>query len=120
MCRWIQTVRFNNDKEQTEAKRLQHSMIKFNLFVDGVGFSCETFLLQWCERRFCIVHYDFLRHSLNTIQSIGGSWGDARDARPPGGPNSFIFRQFLAKNLKIALLGVGAPLGKILDPPLQR
>ena len=29
---------------------------------------------------------------------------------PPGGPNSFIFMQFLAKNWKIiALLGVGAP-----------
>ena len=26
--------------------------------------------------------------------------GGARDARPPGGPNSFIFMQFLAKKLK--------------------
>ena len=32
---------------------------------------------------------------------------------PPGGPNSFIFMQFSAKNWKIiALLGVGAPPGK--------
>ena len=46
--------------------------------------------------------------------------GGARDAPPPGGPNSFIFMQFSVKNWKIiAFLGVGAPpLGKILDPPL--
>ena len=31
---------------------------------------------------------------------IGGSKGGARDARPPGVPNSFIFMQFSAKNLK--------------------
>ena len=36
--------------------------------------------------------------------------GGARDARPPWGPNSFIFMQFSAKNWKIIeLLGVGAP-----------
>ena len=41
---------------------------------------------------------------------IGGSKGGARDARPPGGPNSFIFIQFSAKIRKIiAILGVGAP-----------
>ena len=35
-------------------------------------------------------------------ESIGGSKGGARDARPPPGPNSFIFMQFLAKkNCKI-------------------
>ena len=44
----------------------------------------------------------------NFRQTIGGSKGEARDA--PGGPNSFIFMQFSAKNCKIiALLGVGAP-----------
>ena len=38
---------------------------------------------------------------------------------PPGGPNSFIFMHFSAKNLQNnPNLGVGAPLGKILDPPL--
>ena len=37
---------------------------------------------------------------------------------PAGGPNSFIFMQFSATKLKIALLGVGVPLRKILDPPL--
>ena len=52
-----------------------------------------------------------------------GSLADPRGApgtrAPPGGPNSFIFMQFSAKNWKIiALLGVGAPPGKILDPPL--
>ena len=31
---------------------------------------------------------------------IGESKGGARDARPAGGPNSFIFMQFSAKNLK--------------------
>ena len=37
--------------------------------------------------------------------------GGGRQGRaPPGGPNSFIFMQFSAKNRKIiALLGVGAP-----------
>ena len=34
-----------------------------------------------------------------------------------GGPNSFIFKQFSAKSLKNnPILGVGAPLRKILDP----
>ena len=31
---------------------------------------------------------------------IGGSKGGARDASPPGGPNSFIFMQFAAKNMQ--------------------
>ena len=45
--------------------------------------------------------------------------GGPRDA-PPGGPNSFIFIQFLAKKLQNNLnSGVGAlPSGKILDPSL--
>ena len=48
-----------------------------------------------------------------TQQDIGGSKGGARDARPPGGPDSFIFMQFSAKNWKIiALLGVGVPPGE--------
>ena len=39
--------------------------------------------------------------------------GGARDARPPGGPNSFIFMQFSAKIWKIiAILRVGAPPGE--------
>ena len=29
----------------------------------------------------------------------GGSKGGTRDARPPGGPNSFIFMQFSAKTI---------------------
>ena len=37
---------------------------------------------------------------------------------PPGGPNSFIFMQFLAEKISTPTLGVGTPLGKILDPPL--
>ena len=38
---------------------------------------------------------------------------------PSWGPNSFISMQFSAKKKRkiIAFLGVGAPLGKILDPP---
>ena len=50
--------------------------------------------------------------SWNSNCGIGGSKGGARDARPlpSGGPNSFIFMQFLAKIWKIiAILGVGAP-----------
>ena len=40
--------------------------------------------------------------------------GGARDARPPGGPNSFIFMQFSAKKKSVSTptLGVGAPQGK--------
>ena len=51
---------------------------------------------------------------------IGGSKGGARDARPPGGPNSFIFMQFLAKKLQNnSTFGSWRPLlGEILDPPL--
>ena len=38
---------------------------------------------------------------------------------PPGGPNAFIFMQFSAKSWKNnPTLRVGAPLRKILDPPL--
>ena len=47
--------------------------------------------------------------------SIGGSKGCARDASPPGGPKSFIFVQFSAKNLQNNTnLGVGTtpPSGK--------
>ena len=44
----------------------------------------------------------------------------ARDARPPGGPNYFIFKKFSANNLQNnPNLGVGAPAKKILDPPLD-
>ena len=43
---------------------------------------------------------------LPPLEDLGG----ARPWCPPGGPNSFIFMQFLAKNCKIiAVLGVGAP-----------
>ena len=45
------------------------------------------------------------------------------DARPPGGPNSFNFMQFLGKFGKIVCWhpqGSWRPLlGEILDPPLQ-
>ena len=53
---------------------------------------------------------------------IGGSKGGGGASgtlAPPGGPNYFIFMQFLAKSLQNnPTLGVGAPLRKILDPPL--
>ena len=53
--------------------------------------------------------------------SIGGSKGGARDEPPtPGGPNSFIFMQFLGQKLKnnSTFGSWRTPLGKILDPPL--
>ena len=51
------------------------------------------------------------------------SLADPRGARnaPLGGPNSFIFMQFSAKNLKnnSTYGSWRTPLGKILDPPLE-
>ena len=41
----------------------------------------------------------FSHRNLNTCS--GGSKGVARDARPPGGPNSFNFMQFMDKFCKI-------------------
>ena len=39
--------------------------------------------------------------------------GGTRDARPPGGPNSFIFMQFSAKIInKHTHFGVGTPPGE--------
>ena len=44
------------------------------------------------------------------VISIGGSKWGRRGRVPPGGPNSFIFMQFSAKNLQNnPNLGVGAP-----------
>ena len=59
--------------------------------------------------------------ALKRADSIGGSKGGARDARPPGGPNSFIFMQFSGKKLKnnSTFGSWRTPLGKILDPPLD-
>ena len=103
--------------------------------------SCCTILCHSIVRlpRYWLLHCVFLRahftSSINTTsascpshilynapfkvktkeyKNIGGSKGGARDARPPRGPNSFIFMQFSAKFWKIiAILGVGAPpLGK--------
>ena len=55
--------------------------------------------------------------------SSGGSKGGAKDARPPWGPNSFNFMQFLGKFGKIVCWrppGSWRPLlGEILDPPLS-
>ena len=45
----------------------------------------------------------------------GGSKGGARDARPPGGPNSFNFMQFLEK---LAKSYVGAPPQGLAPQPL--
>ena len=44
----------------------------------------------------------------------GGSKGGARDARPPGGPNSFNFMQFLGKFGKIVCW---RPPGELAPPP---
>ena len=46
----------------------------------------------------------------------GVSQGGARDASPPGGPNSFNFMQFLGNFGKIVCWR--PLLGEILDPPL--
>ena len=73
----------------------------------------SSLLAEWNE----ISHRNFVEIKMTVRLSfafshriIGGSKGGARDACPPGGPNSFIFMQFLAKIWKIiAILGVGAP-----------
>ena len=60
------------------------------------------------------------------VYCIGGSKGGGRESPPPkGGPNSFIFMQFLAKKLQNnRFLGVGAPPGQntgsatVLAPPV--
>ena len=57
----------------------------------------------------------------NKRLNIGGSKGGRQGrAPPPGGPNSFIFMQFLAKKLQNnSTFGSWRPLlGEILDPPL--
>ena len=36
---------------------------------------------------------------IKNIIVSGGSKGGARNTRPPGGPNSFIFMQFLAEKI---------------------
>ena len=85
----------------------------FSLLVDTK--TCLSFLyndplipIYWCWTNF-------------TAWALADPRGGARDVRPPWGPNSFIFMQFSAKMWKIiAILGVGAPPGKILDPPLVR
>ena len=64
------------------------------------------------------VPYSFTHPPTGII--IGGSKGGDRDARPPGGPNSFIFMQFSAKNMQsYSFFGSWSTLlRKILDPPL--
>ena len=59
---------------------------------------------------------------LNMTRNIGGSKGGARDARPPLGPNSFIFMQFSGTKLKnnSTFGSWHTPLDKILDPPLRK
>ena len=58
------------------------------------------------------------------MDSIGGAQGGGwRQGRvPPRGPNSFIFMQFLANKLKndSTFGSWRTPLGKILDPTLDR
>ena len=63
--------------------------------------------------------------TLKKIHNSGGSKGGARDAHPPGGPNSFNFMQFLGKFGKIVRMRPPPPLGswrpllgEILDPPV--
>ena len=53
--------------------------------------------------------------------SLADLRGGARNAPPPGVPNSFIFMQFSGKKLKNnSTIGSWCtPLGKILDPPLH-
>ena len=71
-----------------------------------INAQCVSVLLSRCQNALLIM--------INPAwYIIGGSKG-GRQGRPlPGGPNSFIFMQFSAKNWKIiALLGVGAPPGE--------
>ena len=58
----------------------------------------------------------FLSDSLNVLADRGeGAPGTHHQ-----GPNSFIFMQFSAKKcFSTPTLGVGTPLRKILDPPLE-
>ena len=52
-----------------------------------------------CDRssKICKKSHFYFSKRENIIDIIGGSKGGARDAPPPGGPNSFIFMQFSAK-----------------------
>ena len=64
-----------------------------------------------------------MNHSSRDGQKIGGSKGGARDAHPHWGSKFFHFHAVFGKKLNHnpALLGgpIGAPPGKILDPPLK-
>ena len=53
---------------------------------------------------------------MNAVADLRGASG----THAPWGPNSFIVMQFSAKTLvSTPIFGVGAPLRKILDPPLE-
>ena len=56
----------------------------------------------------------------NESSSLVDPGGRRQGRVPPWGPNSFIFMQSSARNLQNKRsIGVGAPLRKIMDPPLE-
>ena len=79
------------------------------------GYQCNSWKKSTTSvARSWLISTIALSHGLTDLHHaliIGGSKGGRQGrAPPPGGPNSFIFMQFLAKIWKIiAILGVGAP-----------
>ena len=92
-----------------------HAAIKGDIFSDkNEARFCITWLQSVDTNFFCDVNYFVPVPSGYLLNFNPFHWriqGGAPGTRaPPGGPNSFIFMQFSAKNWKIiALLGVGAP-----------
>ena len=72
------------------------------IFIDFAHITLLLFVGNISEKNF---------PTKSIVESQGGGGVGTRDAHPPQGPNSFIFMQFSAKNLR--------PLRKILDPPLK-
>ena len=89
------------------------------IWCDCDAFVCVILHMEWvpyllCAIPICIDLYRSQLHGVNNFtKSIGVSLA-------PPGPNSFIFMQFSAKNLKNnnTFQSWRTPLGKILDPPL--
>ena len=85
-------------------------------------FADEANLVRASDRWTRLQYLSFCFDQISTRDAhIGGSKGGARDASPLGVQILSFSCSFWQKNWKIiALLGVGAPLGKILDPPLAQ
>ena len=83
---------------------------------------CPLCALVLCERSvFKYLHISRAVSHVTPGPRSGGSKGGARDARPTGVQIlSFSCSFRLKKLVSTPTLGVGAPPGKILDPPLPR